>query len=412
MGFPTCADPAGDEAIRSIIQDSVDGILQGFGRASLVSIILSGAMTQGEGTVLEKEDGHLRVLSDIDLYLVVSPEADIAGLKVLASKMARDLRERLPEDRMASCFDLAAVTVDDIIGVQPCIGTVDLRNRGRVIWGSDVLKGLPPLDPGQIPPRNAITLILNRVSEELMYRRAGSGPAVDMGLYHTTKTGADLALAILVLLREYRPTYRQRAALLREMWSDARLNSLRERVPDLPDKVARWTDQKLSPDFGGLARDVGGASPEGAAERLWLSLVPTVEAVWMWAMEMWCGRRGEDAATLAEEFGRMEGPRAKLRGWKQAWKRGDVGWDPGSLWRASLGVRRGSPVSLLYTAVLLVYLSAPGRNGLAEANRTTEAYLERARRLMPVAPPQRGDWDAIREVLVDHWRDTVMRGMR
>lgn len=413
LGFPTCADPRGDRAIKATIETSVDRILDGMGEGALTSIILIGAMTEGEGSVLLRPDREPTVLSDLDLYLVASRGADLAALKARAPVVARALRREVSEERVASSFDLAAVSYDEIAEVRPAIGTLDLRNRGRVIWGEDVLSTLPGLDPGAIPPRSAATLIFNRIAEELLYRPGRGGAADDMALYHAAKTGADLALAILSLLGEYRPTYRERAARLREVWNQPVLDWLRERVPDLPDQVGAWTEYKLRPDVRALRGQIGEGGG-GAAESLAGALVPVVEAVWVWALRFWTGAREEEPLLLAEKIGRMETLRERVRGWKTAWQRGDLGWHAGGLWRMARGVAAGSPLSLLYSAASLVYFASPGRNGADGGRDLGTAYLRRARRLMPVPAPRTDgiEWESMRQVLVDYWRKTVMRGVR
>jgi len=411
--FTTSASPRGDRAIKSLIEQSVERIVSSLGADLLTSVILTGAMSRGEGSALEREDGRITVLSDLDLYLVVNSETDLEPLRERVWSLARTFREDVPRDEMASSFDLAPVRVEDIASVRPEIGTVDLRNRGRVVWGRNVLSNLPPLDAASIHAQDAVTLVFNRIAEELLYYPGMGESDEEMRLYHSAKTGADLALAILALLGEYRPTYRERAETLQEIWPRPEMEWLRHRVPNLPERIASWTAYKLIPDHGVLEERME-SGPRGAiSETVWRSLVPVVEAVWTWGIRRWTGATQEEPLALVGEIGRMDSPRERVRGWRAAWRHHHIGRGPAALWRMVLGLTRGSPRSLLHSATSLVYFAAPARNGSGHSPERARAYLDGARRLMPAAPrSQASDWASLRAALLEYWKKDVMHGTR
>ena|GEM_PF-3090569 len=419
VDFETSVTQAGDRAIKDMIAFSAGRILDGLGRGRLKAMILTGAMTMGEGTVRVRPDGTITILSDLDLYLVVAPGVPLADMKRRASETARALRAEVPEARVASSFDLAAVSQRELTDAEPAIGTIDLRNRGRVIWGEDVLAALPPLDPASIPARDAVTLIHNRIVEELLYGPPAQAGSDEMTLYHSAKTGADMALAVLVLLGEYRPTYRERAERLREVWGGPALEWLRRRDPAFPERVEACSAYKIAGDPARLHPLVGDADGATAPRRLWSALIPTVESVWTWAVRRSTQTDEEDPLRLVERMGKTETRREKLRGWRAARRRGDLGWGPRSLWRAARGVTRGSPLLRMYAAGSLIYFGSPARNGALPGPEARAAYLKHARQLIPFAPPsgtravdETERWESARKTVVDYWKRVVMRGMR
>jgi hypothetical protein len=293
LDFMTCARPAGDRAVKAVLEWAVDETVRAFEADGLASVILTGAMTCGEGTVRQEPDGRTTLLSDVDVYLVFRDGANLDRLRPRVSAQARELARRLPAGVSVEAFDLAAVREADLQSLPVEIGTLDLRNRGRVLWGKDVLSGLPPLDGTRVPAKDAVTLVLNRIVEELA---RPPGEADPRAAYHAAKTGADLALAILALLGEYRPTYRERAVRLREVWQSPQLADLRAAVPDLPERVGAWTEAKIAAGDGRAA-----TAPAGSAD-----LVPAVEAVWAWAIRQWTGSSQTTPEGLVGEIGRTE----------------------------------------------------------------------------------------------------------
>src|SRR4029077_21246690 len=78
--FPLCGEDRHEAAIRSLIDGCVDFVRRRLSSRTLVGIVLTGSFARGEGTVLSV-DGRLKVLGDIEFFVVLAGAGDYRRLR-------------------------------------------------------------------------------------------------------------------------------------------------------------------------------------------------------------------------------------------------------------------------------------------------------------------------------------------
>jgi hypothetical protein len=356
---------------RSVRQVCVDAIGSG-----LKAIVLTGSLARDEATLARRQDSF-SILGDAEFLLVLQKRENLpraADICALRQRIERDLLQR-----QVSCkVDLSAVRPDYFRRLPPHIFTYELKHCGRVIWGdSDILQAIPEFSAADLSREDAARLLANRLVEllecapEIFSDKAPSSP---MFRYRLLKLYLDMATSLLVFLRSYAPTYRERQQIL------SRLANHR----------ARFTDPPF--DRGALAKCVVACTHwklashevlEDFPNLCWRDALRSAHALWRWELTQLTGApHSSTDEELFRVWNRMQARRANLRGWARVlrscgWRRSCRQWPGWSTHCWGTGPRFN-----VYQAAFGLLFGA-----LSIPSQTTSAFESSVlRHLLPIDP--------------------------
>jgi len=374
--FALCRDPRHDGALRRVV-DGCAGFLADRLPGKLVALVLTGSFSRGEGTVLPV-DGRLRVLGDIEFLVVVPGAGDYRATRRRAGAWAREASERLGGGDVAVDIEFGPVEIDYFRRkARPSIFVYDLATHGKVVWGSDVLRAIPPFGPDRIPREDAVHLVFNRTIEQLeAYDRLDglAGEALLDVAYQRVKLVLDLAGSALAFAGVHATSYAERPVAFERLL--ARTPQLAARLPvGFERDLARAARAKLQPDQEPLL-------PDGPADvqRAWLrahisDAAPTLAAFLTWELEEVLGTRAP-LPDLLVRWAAAQPARRRLREWLKLAIHPNPAPLSLSARRALSLARHSTPRALLYAAGMLAYLDLAG----------TEPRVD-VRPLLPLAAP-------------------------
>ncbi len=399
---PSSALPYGtSEFYASLVDRCVQGLLEAVGEGNVEAVLMVGAPTRGEATVVDTPQGPYS-LSDVDLACVGKPGVDVAQLRSrLAAWVALANTEFARE---CTGVDASVKTRGAEAPVYPLIATFEMLRSPTVVWGSEsILSELPEVALADVPAWDSLVLLHNRTVEQvLLSRRLGASgedtgvasPAATPGgtlglgepiepgeilergeplehtetlrlLYASGKFLLDAVTALLFLDRNVPETYADRAyafsheTLVRP--ENARLRSaLREFVPD----IETWARFKSSGDLSDLS-GIPGATPDdpiALARHCFLRYAPCCGIVWRAILGSVVGTDALKLPTVSvvRLYPRLESlPRKIVRSLKML--RSPAG--RAGLFSTGRVLKRAtfaSPRMLAYATAVLIYLSYSG----------------------------------------------------
>jgi hypothetical protein len=374
--FALCHDPHHDSALRRVV-DGCAGFLADRLPGKLVALVLTGSFSRGEGTVLPLH-GRLRVLGDIEFLVVVPGVGEYRAMRRHAGAWAREASERFGGGDVAVDIEFGPVDVDYFRHkARPSIFVYDLATHGKIVWGSDVLRAIPPFGPDRIPREDAIHLVFNRTIEQLeAYDRLDglAGEALLDVAYQRVKLVLDLAGSALAFAGVHATSYAERPAAFERLL--LRTPQLAARLPvGFEGELARAARAKLAPAQEPLLPDGGAGS-----QRAWLRTriadgAPTLAAFLTWELEELLGVRAP-LPDLLTRWAAAQPARRRVREWAKLALHPNPAPLRLSPRRALTLARHSTPRALLYAAGMLAYLDLAG----------TESPVD-VRPLLPLAGP-------------------------
>jgi predicted nucleotidyltransferase len=391
-----CRDPRHDTAIRDLLTRCVGLLTDRLAAQDVVGIVLTGSFARGEGTVLAV-NGHLKVLGDIELFVVLRRFARKARRALAA--LARQASAALGGDRLRVELEFGPIELDYLrYRARPSIFVHDLARHGKVLWGpSDLLDSLQAVAAAPIPREDALFLVFNRTIEQLEAYDRLRGVADDELLdvaYLRPKLLLDLAGSLLAFRGVHAPLYGERpAAFARAVAATPALG--RVLPAEFQADLERAARLKLSPAGPELLPPLAGAA-EGRAfmRQALVGLVPAVSAVLRWELESLLGRAG-DLPVLLDRFLAAQPLARRARDWAKLVShpiRPPLPLDPLRIARLFW---RGTPRALLYVAGALAH-RALGTEG--PVSDDIAALLPARREAVPRRP------EAQRAAIVALWR--------
>jgi len=170
------------------------------------SIIISGSFGRGEAVVFE-ENGKLKFLSDCEVILI--PYKWIFSRKKLDEFEQEFYRKTGLKVEISGFTPTLYLTLPFLKNkIKPTIANYDLKYGSKVIYGKNYLDKIPNFKPEDIPLWEGIRLILNRMAEALEHF-SPKNPTQEM-LFWTDKIVLACQDSLLLLLKEYTPSYRKR----------------------------------------------------------------------------------------------------------------------------------------------------------------------------------------------------------
>lgn len=383
-----------DAAVGAALERCVSTLRQRLG-PRLRGVVLTGSFARGEGSVMAV-NGHLRVLGDIELLVIVPGARDYRVLRPALAGWSREVSAALAERGLAVELEFGPVEEAFLRKrARPSIFVHDLRTHGRVVWGpADLLARIPPFEASGIPRTDAVHLLFNRAIEQLdAWDRveASSGEALLGVAYQPLKLRLDLAGSALAFSGRHVSSYAERprafAALLDGTPALAAL------LPgDFQEQLARAARLKLAP---GADEVLPAGPPE--AERKWVraeigGAVPALAGVLRWELAQLLGGDAP-LPVLLDRWVTAQPWRRRARAWAKLALHPMACPLPLSARRALALARRSTPRALVYAAGATACLA------LGDARATGAA----ARRL-PLAGPSPVSAAAERAAITAFWR--------
>jgi hypothetical protein len=358
--FPLCRNPHHEAVVRRVIEGCVDFLHARLGDR-LRALVLTGSFSRGEGSVLAV-DGRLRVLGDIEFFVVVPHQTDYRAVRREMQLWGKEAAEVLGGDEIAVDIEFGPVEMEYLRKrALPSIFVYDLITHGKVVWGpQDVLKEVPAFGPERIPREDAVHLIFNRTIEQLdAYDRIATleGDALLDVAYQRLKLVLDLAGSALAFEGTHTSSYEARPAAFARLV--AATPALAQLVPaafqaDL-EQAAR---EKTAPSAAWFA-DAGSGSVVEQRVRLRRQIVasvPAVAALVRWELNGLLGGN----ASLTDALGRYlraQPVRRRLWDWTRVALHPLPAPLPVSVLRSVRLFGRSTPRALLYTAGVLSYVN-------------------------------------------------------
>lgn len=396
--FRLCHDPGHDQAIRDFLERCVGFLTDRIAASGLSGIVLTGSFARGEGSVLPT-NGHLKVLGDIEVFVVVPDVADWGPLRRHLLGLGRQASAALGGESLRVDLEFGPVGIDFLRHrAKPSIFIHDLARHGKVLWGpADLLDGLRSVGAARIPREDALFLVFNRTIEQLeTYDRLAelAGESLLDVAYQRPKLLLDLAGSVLAFRGVHASSYAERpAAFARAVAATPALATL---LPHgFQSDLERAARVKLRPTTDDLVPRL----MDPVDQRAWIrhtlvESVPAVTAVLRWELQELLRGTG-DLRALLDQYLRAQPFARRLRDWAKLALHPMPAPLPLGLLRGARLFWRGTPRALLYAAGALAY----------QALETGEAASDDIAALLPArrrAVPRRAE--AQRAAIVALWR--------
>jgi hypothetical protein len=396
--FPLCGEARHEAAIRHVLDGCVRFVRERLAPPTLVGIVLTGSFARGEGSVATV-DGHLKVLGDIEFFVVLARGGDYRRLRAEMAAWGPRAAAAVGEGRVHAELEFGPVPLGYLRRPAPSIFVYDLRHHGKVLWGPPgLLDEMPPLRTEDIPREDALRLLLNRTIEQLeAYDRLATlaGDAVLEVAYQRLKIVLDLAGSALAFSGVHSPFYADRprglARLVRETPSLAR------RLPaTFEGDLARATRAKLAPDDHGFAARsrLSLAAQRQALRSQIVAAVPALTGLLEWELGQLLGPAGS-LDLLLDRYLASQSLARRAWDWTKLFATPLAAPLPLSAAGAARLFWRSTPRALIYAAGVRAY------RALAEPS----AELEPIEHGLPVKRAgARPDPEARRRAIVALWR--------
>lgn len=272
--------------------------MTGAGARSLRAVFVGGSLAAGD-VAWARVGEVIEIYSDIDLYVVVSGEADEGAVRATA---AAATASAAPEAgvRMMRPPDVGVYGTRDLLAQPARPGTVTLAQRHVHLWGDrEVYDEMRAHIGTSIEPAEALYLIENRLSGLASLAPTADGPAARLRSVLRLKTYHDVATAYAILGGRYEGS---KASVMSAVSAMARAGRVSEAHASLCERAARCLgalDAYLAADGD---REVEGRAETTAVEawtRIAGELYGLPEEEWMEMIERRC-QRGQHAGNFRQ----------------------------------------------------------------------------------------------------------------
>ncbi len=229
----------------------------------LKAIILSGGYGRGEGAV-ELINKKPKLINDFDIYLITKKQLSDHFLEELGKKCARLIGKgglEYPENcNMKFDFntffnvDLRCITYQKLKYLSPLVRYFEMKNSTTLIWGEDIRKLIPDMEPSDLPFSEGVRLLSNRMMNMFLsmkpeyLEKKPSHDEIGIVNYYICKAYLACCEALLLYSGEFRATYGERKKRFLEIYKE-KFPDLHEILPELTEKIDFMTEYKFNPDI-------------------------------------------------------------------------------------------------------------------------------------------------------------------
>jgi hypothetical protein len=340
--------------------------------SGLRAVVLTGSLARGEGTWLHGNP-RVRLAGDADFLGVFDDHATLPPPDRIA-QLKRVSEERLASAGIEAQVGLSPVSASYLRRLQPAIFSYELITHGKVVWGDPhILELTPAFAASQIPIDDGFRLLMNRMIEllEIVCEHDPLAASASAVCYRAMKLWLDMATSYLLFERQYVPTYRGRAARLRELAAES---SAVAPIPMRPfaRRVARATRCKLA--------EIGDTDIRGFADLA--TLINAGHSLWRWELQRLTAAGASDH-DLLQRWIAAEPIAARIRGWAAVVKRSGTARSMARMPAWIVLARKGSPRRLIYAAASDLLFALP-RLLEKDAVPGTDPRWDKVRRGLPI----------------------------
>ena len=363
----TSTVPEKDQFYVQLVEKCSAVVVDTLGRDSIRALLMIGAPARSEVTVVEVPGGHYS-LSDVDLVCVCRHGTSTESLRRKLAPAMSALNRELAG--VCTGADIAVKSEVQLAEPKPLISTYEMIRSPVVVWGDDrIVTALGDVDIADIPNTESLTLMHNRITEELLLRPTGvigERPFLSSlsSLYGTAKLVLDSITAHLFIRNNVPTGFADRVSFfLSDVIRRPESAGLREELDDFLDELPAWAAFKTTGDLGAFVARIGGTTEPADVDRLardmWTRYIRYAEVFWRDIL-------GDVTRTDATEvsidrigrlYQKLENlPRSAVRARRILQPgRAPEGLFPrfGTFYRARLG----SPRTLAYLTAAVTYLS-------------------------------------------------------
>lgn len=270
------------------------------------AVILTGSMSRGEAT-LKRDGAGWRALGDATFLLIFD-----GPVQLNTSELERTIEAALLAKAIRCKVAVVTSTRAQLSEMKPHIYAYELRERGVVLWGcKDTLQLIPPFTAADIPQEDGWWFLCNRIIEQLESAAEAEGFHENQTVvrYRIAKLYLAMAACYLLTIGQYAPSYRDRAARLKEIAASGDAHPAPIPLHRFAGFVTQCTNLKLEGEITGALDDF----PQ------WRDAVSDAEALWCWALAHLTGqsatsKRGDLLRALAAQQSLF----ARAKGWARA----------------------------------------------------------------------------------------------
>lgn len=292
-----------NSAVDALLEEAVRHLLRHLADLSPMAILAGGSLARGEVSYLARPEGAGRLLSDLDLVVVLADSTEVTAMRGRLQDILHRVNDE-PALRAAGVHvDAAPIARSALAAIPATLFWYELAEGTCCLWGDErVVAEIPRRPVAEIDPDEGWILLGNRLLEWLLRRPDRvAGEDLESG-YLIARSGADLAKAFLLLQGGYSVSSRERDQRLAELAARVKRGTSID-LSALSADVHRWTEAKLSPTMERL-------SEPSAGERLgrWLA------RLWIWAAYHRSGRPSPPEPLTPPRFRRGHWP-GRARAW-------------------------------------------------------------------------------------------------
>ncbi len=363
----TSTVPEKDQFYAALVERCVAVVVDTLGPESIQAVLMIGAPARSEVTVVKIPDGYYS-LSDIDLVCVCRSGTDTESLRWTLAPAISSLNREL--SGVCTGVDVAIKSEVQLAEPPPLISTYEMIRSPVVVWGdSRIVSALGDIDIADVPNTESLTLLHNRITEELLLRPTGvvgERPFLSSlsSLYGTAKLVLDSITAHLFIRNNVPTGFADRVDFfLSDVIKRPESARLKEKLGDFLGDMPAWAVFKTTGDLEALVARLGGTTEPADIDRLardmWSRYIRYTEVLWRDIL-------GDVTRTTAVDisigqvgrlYQKLESvPRSVVRAHRMLLPgRAPEGLFPtlGTYYRARLG----SPKVLAYLTAVVTYLS-------------------------------------------------------
>lgn len=363
----TSTVPEKDKFYSELVERSITTVIDALGHDDVRALLMIGAPARSEVTVVDVPGGHYS-LSDIDLVCACRTGTDPELLRVKLAPAMSALNRELAD--VCTGVDVAMKSEAQLVEPHALISIYEMIRSPVVVWGdARIVSALGYVDIADIPNTESLTLVHNRMTEELLLRPPDipdERPFLSSlsSLYGTAKMVLDSITAHLFIWNDVPTSFADRVDFfVSDVVRRPESARLKDGLEEFLDELPAWATFKTTGDYGALA-SISGSTTDPAdidclARDMWSRYIRYAEVFWR---DILGDVTKTDAAGMgvdqvARLYRKLESlPRSIVRSHRMLRRgRAPKGLFPalGTYYRSRLG----SPRVLAYLTAMMTYLS-------------------------------------------------------
>lgn len=275
LDFPTTWNKITDLQVRETLCWVCNYIIEYLGKENVQTIALIGSLSVGEGSAFLDEKGQIKLLSDIDIIIVVREGSwtknDNINLKDVFRYKNNTLNSsiNLAKPRyLLSPIDTVIMTHAAVIEWwnTPRIVNLQLAGSVKVIWGDrNIFPAQPKIPESKITDQDIFTLLNNRISEHIFYfvQYKRGFISLEFFVYQCAKASVDVILSVCIVRQCFHLTLLERIEAFSNIGQDLLIEE------DMLSWARFWTNYKLTPKINLLNERFKTFIIESAAIQAW-----------------------------------------------------------------------------------------------------------------------------------------------